>query len=138
MNNYVERLSTEWNTHGKIVIAVDFDDTLHPWKFASVNPNVVRIIKDAKRIGAYIVIWTACDEARYPEIRHVCSSLGLEIDAINDVPLDLPYGKGRKIYYNILIDDRAGLENALDILQKAMNNQLIYLNLNKPASADVG
>ena len=80
MNNYVERLSTEWNTHGKIVIAVDFDDTLHPWKFASVNPNVVRIIKDAKRIGAYIVIWTACDEARYPEIRHVCSSLGLEIE----------------------------------------------------------
>jgi len=30
---HVERLALEWARHGKIIIAVDFDDTISPWKF---------------------------------------------------------------------------------------------------------
>jgi hypothetical protein len=44
----------------------------------------------------------------------------LEIDGINTTPIDLPYGNNKKIYANIFIDDRAGLNESLNILEMAM------------------
>jgi hypothetical protein len=44
----------------------------------------------------------------------------LEIDGINKTPIDLPYGNDKKIYANVFIDDRAGLNEALNILEMAM------------------
>ena len=29
---YLERLEEEWKMHGKIIVAVDYDDTISPWK----------------------------------------------------------------------------------------------------------
>lgn len=44
----------------------------------------------------------------------------MEIDAINENPIPLPYGKNGKVYANIFIDDRAGLNESLQILEFAM------------------
>ena len=137
-NAVLQRLITEWQTHGKIVLAVDFDDTLHPWKFKELNPNVVPLVKEAQTLGCYTVIWTACDESRYPKIHSVCSSLGIKVDGINVVPLDLPYGKGRKIYYNLLLDDRAGLNEACELLHDAIQVIRTDKHLNKPIPSDAG
>jgi thiol-disulfide isomerase/thioredoxin len=118
---YLERLEEEWKLHGKIIIACDFDDTISPWKLKGFDPKrTVEVLKIAKETGAYIVIFTACNPERYDEIRKYCSDSGLEIDAINETPIDLPYGKNGKIYANIFIDDRAGLNEALNILEMAM------------------
>ena len=118
---YLERLEEEWKLHGKIIIACDFDDTISPWKLKGFDPKrTIEVLKIAKQTGAYIVIFTACNPERYDEIRKYCSDSGLEIDAINETPIDLPYGKTGKIYANIFIDDRAGLNEALNILEMAM------------------
>ena len=77
------------------------------------------MLKVAKQTGAYLVIFTACKADRYPEIQEYCKSIGLEIDTINKSPIDLPYGNDSKIYANIFIDDRAGLNEALQILEFA-------------------
>ena len=118
---YLNRLMEEWRQHGKIIIACDFDDTISPWRFHDFDyDKVIGILKEAKNTGAYISIFTACDPARYQEITDYCRNKGLEIDSINETPIDLPYGKNKKIYANIFIDDRAGLNESLRILEFAM------------------
>jgi thiol-disulfide isomerase/thioredoxin len=120
-NPYLDRLVKEWTEHGKIIIAVDFDDTISPWKMTDFDfSKVIDILIKAKQTGAYIVIFTACSSERFNEIRNYCSSKGLEIDSINENPIPLPYGQHRKIYANIFIDDRAGLNESLNILEFAM------------------
>jgi hypothetical protein len=118
---YLERLEEEWRQHGKIIIACDYDDTISPWKMKNWDPSrTIEVLKLAKQTGAYIVIFTACNPQRYEEIKSHCNSIGLQIDSINETPIDLPYGKDKKIYANIFIDDRAGLNEALNILEFAM------------------
>lgn len=117
---YLERLENEWTTHGKIIIACDFDDTISPWRMHNADfKRVIDVLKAAKQTGAYIVIFTACNAERYDEIRKYCSDAGLEIDTINQNPIELPYGNSGKVYANIFIDDRAGLNESLNILEFA-------------------
>ena len=118
---YLDRLYNEWKSHGKIIVACDYDDTISPWKMTSFDfKRVIDILKVAKETGAYIVIFTTCNEERFDEIRKFCSDKGLIIDSINKTPIDLPYGKNGKVYANIFIDDRAGLNESLAILEFAM------------------
>ena len=46
--------------------------------------------------------------------------IDIEIDTINENPIDLPYGHNGKIYANIFLDDRAGLFQGMEILEQAM------------------
>lgn len=118
---YLERLEEEWKTYGKIIIACDYDDTISPWKMQNRDfKRIFEVLITAKHTGAYVVIFTACKEDRYPEIIKYCSENGLEIDGINKTPIDLPYGNDKKIYANVFIDDRAGLNESLNILEMAM------------------
>ena len=118
---FLDRLEREWRMHGKIIIACDYDDTISPWKMHNNDFNrVFEVLKNAKQTGAYVVIFTACMPERYEEITNYCLNNNLEIDAINETPIDLPYGNNSKIYANIFIDDRAGLNEALNILEMAM------------------
>lgn len=121
---YLERLEREWNQHGKIIIACDYDDTICHWGLEGFDPKLVlEVLKVAKNTGAYIVIFTASDPSRYPEIEQYCKTLGLEIDTINKNPISLPYGNSGKVYANIFIDDRAGLNESLAILELAAYRQ---------------
>jgi hypothetical protein len=122
MERYITRLTKEWKEHKKILLAVDFDDTLSPWKFDDFNySEVFKLINQAKELGAYVVIFTACKEERYDYIRKYCKEMGgFEIDGINENVIELPYGNNRKIYYNHLLDDRGGLMQAMTILSIAM------------------
>lgn len=125
LNKYEKRLYQEWLQYGKIIIGVDYDDTISPWGFKDKEDlqqldRTIQLLRIAKETGAYIVIFSACNEDRYPEIKDFCESKGLIIDSINKTPLDLPYGKNNKIYANIFIDDRAGLIESLNILEKVM------------------
>jgi hypothetical protein len=125
MTKYESRLYQEWKQHGKIIIAVDFDDTISPWKFKDTEDlqqldKTIQLLRVAQETGAYVVIFTACNPDRYDEIKSYCSSKKLTIDSINNTPLDLPYGNHGKVYANIFLDDRAGLLESMSILEKVM------------------
>jgi len=124
MQKYVNRLLTEWKQHGKIIISLDFDDTIYCWNENLNNGDdvqrTINLVKQAHSTGAYIVIFTASNIERYPEIQKHCKELQIPVDAINANPITLPYGKNGKIYYNINLCDRSGLVQALDILETAM------------------
>jgi len=134
---YVNRLLEEWKQHGRVIISVDYDDTLSPWKLGNKEDQLrtKKVVREARLTGAYVVIFTACDPKRYPEIHAFCKSIDFPFDAINKNPIDLPYGghPGSKIFYNINLCDRSGLPQALDILEAAMYRYRGYLQNQKPA-----
>ena len=136
MNKYTQRLFDEWKLHGKIIVSVDYDDTLYHWKLNNQDDinRTVKLVQLARETGAYVVIFTASAQDRYPEIQSHCESIKIPIDAINKNPIELPYGNNGKIYYNINLCDRSGLTQALDILEDAMYQVRAYQQTQKPAT----
>lgn len=124
MNIYTQRLVNEWRTHGKIVLSVDFDSTLYLYPTLE-NPKdierVIQLVQLAHNIGAYIVIFTASEKERFEFIQNYCDSIKIPVSSINENPIDLPYGKNGKIFYNLNLCDRSGLIQAMDILEEAIN-----------------
>ncbi len=132
-NKYVNRLLEEWKQHGKIIISVDYDDTICYWNLDNRDDveRTIKLVQLAYETGAYIVIFTASNVDRYEEIQKHCEELKIPISAINKNPIDLPYGKSGKIYYNINLCDRSGLVEALNILEEAMYQYRGYIQSNK-------
>jgi hypothetical protein len=121
-----ERLVTEWLTHDKIVLAVDYDDTIFPFnhKDEKACMRVIELVKWCQTIGAYIMIHTASDPSRHEEIIAYCNSHGIKVDSINKNPIDLPYGNDGKPYYNWQLCDRSGLNYAITVLHQAAKEVL--------------
>lgn len=137
---YVNRLFEEWKSHGKIIIALDYDDTISPWKLEGFSPDpVISVVKEAQNTGAYVIIHTSCNNDRFDEIKEYCNSVGIRVDAINSNPISLPYGgaNASKPYANIYLDDRAGLTEAREILVNAMYKYRGWLKGNEQLD-DVG
>lgn len=122
-DNAVKRLIDEWKQYGKIIIGVDYDDTLFNYhQIADRTYNdVISLLKDCKKVGCYIVIFTACNETQHEDIRSYCKSINLEVDKINE-NMDFITFTGRKIYYNICLDDRCGLRSAYRVLNEALEH----------------
>lgn len=137
LKRYKERLLEEWNRHGSTIIAVDFDDTISPWKFHDLEAlalyrRVWKLLRECQITGAYIVCHTACNPDRYSEILQAFEDHGINDVTINKNPIDLPYGNsGSKVYANIFLDDRAGLLQALEILEDALYKRRAVIESNR-------
>jgi hypothetical protein len=133
IEKYINRLLEEWKQHGKIIIAVDWDDTLYPWRLHKEEDMKATwdLLKECKATGAYIVIFTACNTDRFKDIESYTKGKGLDIDSINTNPITLPYGNHSKVYANIFLDDRAGLNQSLEILSSALYKYRGYLQTKK-------
>lgn len=141
MKKYIDRLTQEWQLHGKIIIGVDFDNTISPYHTFDNQEDIdraIKVVKECQNVGCYVVIHTACNEERHNDIKKYCSEIGIRVDSINQTPIDLPYGKaGSKPYCNHFLDDRAALPAALDILEEAMHMQRAY-NYGQVNRDDIG
>jgi len=114
---YVDRLEREWRKHGKIIIACDFDDTVHPWGIDDFEfQRVIDLIIKAQSIGAHFVIFTAGKTSRFEYMTKYLTEKGIRVDSVNKNPIELPFGNHSKVYANIFLDDRAGLMESLSIL----------------------
>ena len=112
------RLLTEYKKYGKLVVALDFDDTIYDFhKKGYEYPRVIELIKQCQELGFYIVIFTGSEPEKYPLIMEYCNSIGIKPCKINENAFPMPIGNNGKIYYNILLDDRAGLWSAFSHLQ---------------------
>lgn len=125
----VARLTKEYKSHPKLIIAVDFDDTFFPWtQENSIHDEVRALVRRCQKLGFYIVCFTASDARRYDFIRSYFAQHGVTLDSINVNPIPLPYGNNGKIFFNILLDDRSGLESSyatlLEVVEFAEKNPL--------------
>ncbi len=73
------------------------------------------LLKELKTIGCYLIVFTANEDENF--VKAYCTNNKIPFNTINENP---PFFKSssRKIYYNILLDDRAGLREAYDHLKK--------------------
>ena len=92
------------------IVAVDFDGTL---SLDSQYPNVGRFnthlyeaLMKLRSIGWSIVLWTCREGKELREAVEWCKMNGLEFDAINENPPEVPF-KSRKVVADMYIDDRA-------------------------------
>lgn len=117
----VEELLLQYQKHNTLIIAVDFDDTIYDlYKAGKDFTPIYDILKRAKAVGCSIMIFTARNKASFYEITEHCNDIGLEYDKINEDVITLDYGYSRKPYYNVFLDDKAGLLEAYTILKAAI------------------
>jgi hypothetical protein len=120
----VERLWREYETHKRLIVAVDYDDTVFDFhKRTHLHGYILRLLRRCKEAGFYVVLFSASAPERHPEMLAYMESHGVEVDSVNRNPIPLPFGHHGKIYYNILLDDRAGLGQAAEILEEVLRRR---------------
>jgi len=109
--NTISRLFREWNTHDGIIIGVDFDDTVYDCHDKGFEFGVlIKAIKEAQKMGCTICVWTANSDTQ--KVRDHFKKIDITIDYYNESPIKLEKMNTQKPYFNLLLDDRAGLESA--------------------------
>jgi hydroxymethylpyrimidine pyrophosphatase-like HAD family hydrolase len=80
-DNCVNRLVEEWTNYGKIVLAVDFDDTVYDFhKKGRTYENVIELVKRCQSIGCYTVIFTANDDTEHHKfIKEYLADKGIKV-----------------------------------------------------------
>ena len=121
LSNCVERLMNEYRVHKKLIVAVDFDDTVFDFHHrGSTYPAVLAALRRCTERGFHIVLFTCSAPDEYARQTAYLYAQGIAVTCINTNPVELPFGKWGKAYYNLLLDDRAGLHSALITLNEVL------------------
>lgn len=118
--NTFERLLKEYKAYNSLVVAFDFDNTVYDFHQVGLDfTDVITLLQKLKNIGCYLIIFTANEDEDF--VKSYCNENKIPFDAINENP---PFykSKSRKIYYNILLEDRAGLREAFGHLEKLIHH----------------
>ena len=120
VNRCYRRLHADYNQHKSLIIAVDFDNTIYDYHQKGRQfPQVLDLLKRCNALGFKLVIFTANKDKQL--IWTTCTDLEIEITGINENVLT-GFSSSDKIYYNILLDDRAGLKQSYDTLLKLVTS----------------
>ena len=112
-NECVKRLYQDYKKHNNLFIAFDFDNTVYDFhNIGDTFPELESILKRVKLLGFTLILFTGNENEKLKEIVEYCKINGYNPDYINCNPIM----DTRKPYYNILLDDRAGLYSAYQTL----------------------
>lgn len=115
------RLLSEYKTHGKLVVGFDFDNTIFDVHNKGINcAEIITLLQECKKLGFVLCLYTA--ESREVWLKwkvDYCRHFGIEPSYVNASPL--LGGKTTKPFFNILLDDRAGLESAYQTLKTVVD-----------------
>ena len=119
----LERLITQYQKQDKLIIAYDIDDTVRPaYCTDCVNvQSLLRKINDS--LDAYFIVFTSNEDI--DGVKAYLDEEEIPYDAINTNAPFVPYKNG-KVFYNVLLDDKAGLGEVVNTLE-----QLVYLVRNR-------
>lgn len=124
----IDRLLHEWERYGQIIVAYDYDNTVFDYGAKGDKfDNVIALLRKVKKMGCHLVVFTSCNDDRFDDIRKYLNDNDIPFDSINETPDYIPF-QGRKVYYNILLDDRAGISSAYKILSEVC--EIVWLNRN--------
>lgn len=127
----LSRLKDEYDKHKKLVIGFDFDNTVFDVHNKGIDcSEVIKLLQKAKEEGFILCLYTAELRPEWLDWKVMyCKHFGIEPDYVNESPLL----KGTsKPFFNLLIDDRAGLPIGIYLLQRiieyAKDNQITNEN----------
>jgi len=119
-NLAIERLVMEWVEHGKLIIAYDYDGTVFDYHNTGNRfYYVTELLRECEDIGANFIVYSCSPKSRHQEMKDYLDSRKIPWDKINEPIIELADGTG-KIFFNILLDDRAGLNTSYLILDRAV------------------
>lgn len=106
-NSSFIRLWNEYKTHGSLVVAFDFDNTVYDFHHkGETYVQVIELLKQLHAHNCYLICFTANTDI--PFIKNYLLHNGIPFNSINENPPFFKCDAG-KIYFNALLDDRAGL-----------------------------
>ena len=115
----LERLISQYKKHNKLVVAYDFDDTIRPMYCASCE-EVQSLLRAMNNIlDAYFIVFTSNKDI--DDVKKYLDKWRIPYDSINENAPFVPFKEG-KIFYNVLLDDKAGLGETVNTLK-----QFVYL-----------
>ena len=116
----IQRLVKEWVKHNSLIIAYDYDNTVFDFHNAGYEFDfVIHLLREAKQYNAKFIVYSCSPDSRHDEMREYLNSKDIPFDTINENIIELHGGSG-KLFYNILLDDRAGLKTACSVLSAAL------------------
>ena len=120
---FVEVLIRDYCKYGNIVIAYDFDDTVRPLNSEATCQHTIELLQVCSKLGFGMMCYTArCNPVEIEWIKRILKELDIRFDTINETHPTLTKFQHQegdlpsKIFFNILLDDRAGLGQAYRIL----------------------
>jgi hypothetical protein len=118
------RLLKEYTSYGTLVVAFDFDNTVYDFhKKGGTYNQVIELLREMDSLGFHLICFTANEDTEFIEGYLACNNIPYH--GLNENP---PFFKGKsgKIYFNALLDDRAGLVQVyqeLDLLVKTIKQK---------------
>lgn len=129
-NSVFVRLVDEYREHKSLIVCFDFDNTVFDYhNRGDTFPVVEKLLIDCKNRNFTLVLFTCREDEELEKAIEYCEQRGFKPDYVNESPVY----KSRKPYYNILLDDRAGLSSAVNALRKTIDTidliEPLYANL---------
>lgn len=118
-SNRITKLLQQYNEHNSLVIGVDFDFTIYDPITHTIHTDLINLLLDAQQLNCVLCLWTA-NITRLPFILDICKQANLTFEYINESPIHIEH-EVIKPHFNILLDDTAGLGQAVDILEQTIN-----------------
>jgi len=121
----LEKLKRAHVTYGKIVIGVDFDDTIFPFSDDSLEASqeALEVRNILERVRPYTVqcLWTVANDWSLRYKKFICENhFNIQFDHYDESPI-FSGEDVRKPHFNLLLDDCSGLGESLEILIQFAN-----------------
>lgn len=123
----IQRLKDEYDKYGNLIIGFDFDNTIFDYHARGGDySNIIKLLQTCKELNLTLCLYTVETREEWLDWKIMyCDHYSIHPDYINSSPL-LPGTE--KPFFNILLDDRAGLESAYNILAEV----LTYIKYESP------
>lgn len=116
-NFLLNRLITQYKKQDKLIIAYDIDDTVRPMYCTNCD-TVQSLLRRANEIlDAFFIVFTSNEDI--DGVKEYLDECKLPYDTINENAPFVRFKKG-KVFYNVLLDDKAGLGETVKTLDQLM------------------
>jgi hypothetical protein len=116
----VDRLIRVYNKYSNLIVAFDFDDTVYDYhKKGHKYYQVIKLLQRCSDLGFTMMLFSCKETLEELQVcGDHCAIMGIGVDFMNSSPV---LALSRKPFYNILLDDKAGLGQAYEILFEVVN-----------------
>ena len=124
IEEYTKKMMSALDKNGTLIIGYDFDDTIFPSNFdyaITYVEEVRQLLRDLKSTGKCRFILITCREGdALREAEQFLHSNQLPYNSLNANLADSIPTNPRKVYCNIMIDDKCGLPMSVEILKNVL------------------
>ena len=116
--DYYQRLKSDYQTHRSLFVAFDYDNTISDYhKQGHDFTAIIDLLRESHKLGFKLILFTANEGLKLEQIKIDLAKRNIPFDYVNENPIM----KTSKPYYNILLDDRAGLVESYGYLRKLVD-----------------